>query len=117
MGKYLFQLKIMENSKKGIWLSSVLIVAFIVFGGGIISGLLTLFDSIFTAILVLLSSGGGIYGVIKSWKLEKAGLYFLLGSIILNCIAQSLQYGMPYIVISYSAIWVIVLFYHIKKFK
>lgn len=107
----------MEDSKKGIWLSSVLIVAFIVFGGGIISGVLTLFDSVFIAVLLLLSSAGGIYGVIKSWKLQKNGFYVLLGSIALNCIAQTLQYGMPYIVVTYSAIWVIVLFYHIKKFN
>lgn len=125
----------MEKAKKGIWLSLVLILAFVTFVGDILLGVVSLFfstaldmlsflsdetnnaSSTLGSLLHLVSGLGGTYGVIKSWKLQKNGLFILLGSMALSLFGAYLSFAIPYLLLAIYGTWLLVIGFNFKKFR
>ena len=128
-------MKKMEKTKKGIFLSLVLIFAFVTFVGDILLGVVSLFfstaldmlsflsdetnnaSSTLGSLLHLVSGLGGTYGVIKSWKLQKNGLFILVGAMVLSLVGASVSFAIPYLLFAIYGTWLLIIGLNFKKFK
>lgn len=127
----------MENTtttpKKGLIMSSVLVLCFMTFFFEILIGTFGLIGSSLLGFLSfilgdtsstgMLSSAiqitagiGGLYGTRLLWKLDKKGLLIFFGALLLSIVAKIiLGYIFPTFLIIVYAVWALVIIMNIKK--
>ena len=127
----------MENTtttpKKGLIMSSVLILCFMTFFFEILIGTFGLIGSSLLGFLSfilgdtsstgMLSSAiqitagiGGLYGTRLLWKLDKKGLLIFFGALLLSIVAKIiLGYIFPTFLIIVYAVWTLIIIMNIKK--
>ena len=127
----------MENTtttpKKGLIMSSVLVLCFMTFFFEILIGTFGLIGSSLLGFLSfilgdtsstgMLSSAiqitagiGGLYGTRLLWKLDKKGLLIFFGALLLSIVAKIiLGYIFPTFLIIVYAVWALVIIMNVKK--
>ena len=129
--KYLIMEQV-KKPKRGILITSLMIIAMIVFVIEIVIGVGSLvfsetissilgaasISSVFSTILRLVSGALGIYGCINVWKLQKIGLFLFLLALAISLTANFLAWGSInlYITVIYG-IWSLMLLMNFKKFS
>ena len=127
----------MENTttthKKGLIMSSVLILGFLTFffeiligtfgliGSSVLGFLSFLFgeteaSGVVSSLIQIASGVVGIYGAKLLWKLEAKGLLIFIGALALSIIAKIIPGGIfPTILIGIYAVWVLIILVNKKK--
>ncbi len=117
----------MENQtkpKRGIWLTSILVLLSIAYPIQLIVGLLGFFLTSYFGIgmldsaLYLLTGILGLYATILLWRYKLQGYYIFLGSVVLSMVSYYMVFSeiSMYSLIIY-AIWILILSMNLKKFK
>jgi hypothetical protein len=117
-------MEVQTKPKRGIWLSSILVLLSIAYPLQLIVGILGFFltsllgGGILGSTLYLLTGLLGLYATILLWKFKMQGFYLFLGSIALSLISYYMAFGEISIVsLAIYACWILILSMNLKKFK
>jgi len=112
------------NPKRGLWLTSTLVLLSIAYPIQLIVGLLGFFLTSYFGIgildsaLYLLTGILGLYGTVLMWQYKLQGFYIFLGSVVLSMVSYYMVFNeiSMYSLIIYAC-WILILSMNLKKFK
>jgi hypothetical protein len=125
--------QLLIKNKKGLFLTSVLLIAILVFFIDLTIGVVSLLftsvlvtlESIFgttntasvlSSVLQIASGAVGLFSCISLWKLQKKGLYFFLLAVVISLTANYMAWGfINYFLIAIYGVWTLIILLNFKK--
>mgnify|MGYP000176650035 CR=1 FL=1 len=121
-----------NNTRKGLFLTSVLVIAMLVFFMDLTIGVISLLFtsalsiiesilgkssvSVLSSILQIASGAVGLFSCVSLWKLQKKGLYLFLLAVVVSLTANYMSWGnIPYFLIAIYGIWSLIILMNLKK--
>lgn len=121
-----------NNTRKGLFLTSVLVIAMLVFFMDLTIGVISLLFtsalsiiesilgkssvSVLSSILQIASGAVGLFSCVSLWKLQKKGLYLFLLAVVVSLTANYMLWGnIPIFLIAIYGIWSLIILMNLKK--
>ncbi len=121
-----------NNTRKGLFLTSVLVIAMLVFFMDLTIGVISLLFtsalaiiesilgkssvSVLSSILQIASGAVGLFSCVSLWKLQKKGLYLFLLAVVVSLTANYMFWGnIPIFLIAIYGIWSLIILMNLKK--